>query len=55
MGIVDGNGFLFALQTIIGDVVIPGNIFLVNELALLALCPNGAFRLIDTDDVDCLV
>ena len=51
MGVVDGDGAFLLLVTIVGDVVVPGNVFLVDELALLAFCPDGALGLVDAYDV----
>ena len=51
MGVVDDDFAFLPFQAIIGHIVVPGNILLVNELALLAFSPNSALRLVDTDDV----
>ena len=51
MGVVDDDFAFLPFQTVIGHVVVPGNILLVNELALLALGPNGTLRLVYADDV----
>ena len=55
MGVVDGDGAFLLLVAIVGDVVVPGNVLLVDELAFLALRPNGALGLVDADDVDFVV
>ena len=55
VSIIDGDCFFLALQTIVGDVVVPCNIFLVDKLAFLAFGPDGAFGLIDANDVDGIV
>ena len=51
VGVLDDHTVLLALQTVVGHVVVPSNIFLVDELTLLTLCPDGTLSFVDTDDV----
>ena len=55
VGIVDHHFLLLALQTGVGGAIVPGDVFLIDELALLALVPDGALGLIDAYDVDSIV
>ncbi len=55
VSIVDHHLLLLALQTGVGAAIVPGNIFLIDELALLVLVPDGAIGLIDAYDIDSIV
>lgn len=55
VGVVDHHFLLLALQTGIGGAIIPGDVFLIDELALLTLVPDGALGLVDAYDIDSIV
>ena len=51
MGIIDGHRVLFALQSMVRYVVVPGDVFLVDKLTFFLFHPDGALSLVDANDV----
>ena len=52
VGIIDSHRVLLVFKTVVSYVVVPCNVLLIGKLTHFAHCPDGAFCLVYTDNID---